>query len=208
MLLLVTKSQPEIARHAHPNLGRLVQPRHYSSIEATSSSGVPWAADNDCFQGLNAVEFTRMLDRITGLPGCLFVTCPDVVGDHSATMLLYPSWSREITRRGLPVAFVLQDGCTERSVPWEADALFIGGSTEFKLGAEAERITLAARERDVHVHMGRVNSAKRIRYAEEIGCDSVDGSGWAMFNKTHLDRGLEETRAAVARERQERIVCA
>lgn len=206
MLLLVTKSHPEIVRHAHPHLGRLIQPRHYSSIEKTANASIPWAADNDCFQVLDADAFTRMLDRIQPLPGCLFVTCPDFVGDHEATLVQFYRWSSAIKRRGLPIAFVLQDGCTVRDVPWlDIDAVFIGGTTHFKLGATAERIVLAARERGKWVHMGRVNSEKRIRYAEEIGCDSVDGSGWAMFNQTHLDRGLNATRQAAHRQRQERI---
>lgn len=206
MLLLVTKSHPEIVRHAHPHLGRLIQPRHYSSIEKTAAAGIPWAADNDCFQSLDSEAFTSMLDRIQGLPGCLFVTCPDFVGDHEATLVQFYRWSSAIKRRGLPIAFVLQDGCTVRDVPWlDIDAVFIGGSTEYKLSARVENIVVDARDRDKHVHMGRVNSEKRIRYAEEIGCDSVDGSGWAIFNQTHLDRGLNATRDAAQRPHQERI---
>jgi hypothetical protein len=63
----------------HRNLGRLVQPRHYSSIEQTAHAGIPWAADNDCFQGLDASRYFDMLDRLAPLPGCLFATVPDVV---------------------------------------------------------------------------------------------------------------------------------
>lgn len=207
MLLLVTKSHPELVRHAHPHLGRLIQPRAYSSIETTAASGIPWAADNDCFQGLDPDAFSTMLDRIKNLPGCIFVTCPDVVGDHAATILQFGRWAPGLARRGLPIAFVLQDGCTVTRVPWrEIDAVFIGGTTGFKLGADAERIVRHARERGKWVHMGRVNSEKRIRYAEEIGCDSVDGSSWAIFNKTHLDRGLRVTEQAARRQRQERIL--
>jgi hypothetical protein len=94
-LLLVTTAHPSIYDHCvspgvlHPNLGRLVQPRHYSSIERTAAAGIPRAAHNDCFQGLDELRFRRMLDRITGLPGCLFMTCPDVVADASATALLF-----------------------------------------------------------------------------------------------------------------------
>lgn len=212
MLLLVTTSHPDMARHAHPHLGRLIQPRHYSSIEATARDGIPWAADNDCFQALDPDAFTNMLDRITGLPGCLFVTCPDVVGDHAATVAQFARWAPGIARRGLPVAFVLQDGCTISEVPWwDIAAVFIGGSTEFKLGAQAERIVRYAKTlkrgymKPVWVHMGRVNSEKRIRYAEEIGCDSVDGTGWARWNITNLNRGLNATRDAASRQRQERI---
>jgi hypothetical protein len=51
MLLLVTSAHPTLQPHRTPSLGRLVQPRHFSSLQPTILSGMPWAADNDCFQG-------------------------------------------------------------------------------------------------------------------------------------------------------------
>ena len=86
MKLLVTTSHPSLTQHLDPerggrhrNLGRLVQPRHHSSIEQPAHERIPWAADNDCFQGLDASRYVDMLDRLAPLPGCLFVTVPDVV---------------------------------------------------------------------------------------------------------------------------------
>jgi hypothetical protein len=49
MLLLATQAEPQMRAHRHPNLGRLLQPRHYPRASATVRSGVPWAADNDAF---------------------------------------------------------------------------------------------------------------------------------------------------------------
>lgn len=84
-----------------------------------------------------------------------------------------------------------------------ADAVFVGGSpecvpcgyvrpgaefarkvcpfcerklTEWKLGEAAARLVAAAKARGLWVHMGRVNSYKRIAYAASIGCDSSDGT--------------------------------
>ncbi len=51
MLLLATQAQPQMRAHRHPNLGRLVQPRHYPRVADTARSGVPWAAANDAFNG-------------------------------------------------------------------------------------------------------------------------------------------------------------
>jgi hypothetical protein len=48
--------------------------------------------------------------------------------------------------------------------------------TEWKLGAVARELTAEALRCCKHVHMGRVNSLKRYRYAELIGCDSADGT--------------------------------
>ena len=192
VILLVTSAHPTLQPYAQQHLGRLIQPRHYSSIEETAASGMPWAADNDCFQRLDAVAFDRMLDRIQGLSGCLFVACPDVVGDWRATAELWASWSPGITRRGLPVALVAQDGLRPESVPWwQLDALFIGGTTEWKLGGEVTHLIHAARAHRKWVHMGRVNSHKRLDYARFLGCDSADGSKWARWRDTWLPGGLD-----------------
>lgn len=53
---------------------------------------------------------------------------------------------------------------------------FIGGSDGWKLGPHARALTAEAKRRGKWVHMGRVNSLKRFRYAESIGCDSCDGT--------------------------------
>ena len=54
--------------------------------------------------------------------------------------------------------------------------LFIGGTDEFKLGPDAEAIGREAKDRGKWLHMGRVNSIKRLRIAKRMGCDSVDGT--------------------------------
>lgn len=192
MLLLLTAAQPTLERYASPSLGRLVQPRHYSSVHATAASGMAWAADNDCYQGLDAHAYYRMLDTLVGLPGCRFVTVPDVVADPLGTVRGWVRWSEGLRRRGLPIAFVAQDGCEHGLIPpWcTFDALFLGGSTAWKLGAHARALTALAKAHGKWVHMGRVNSLRRLRYAEAIGCDSVDGSGWARWRDTRLPGAL------------------
>lgn len=78
---------------------------------------------------------------------------------------------------GYPAAYVLQDGQEHLPVPWEEiDAIFIGGSTAWKLGPHAARLVAQARARGKHCHMGRVNSLARLRYADAIGCHSADGT--------------------------------
>jgi len=192
MKLLVTSAHPTLLPYHQEHLGRLIQPRHYSSIEETALSGMPWAADNDAFKSFDAEAFDKMLDRIAGLPGCLFVACPDGVGDWKATAELYASWAPGIRRRGLPLALVAQDGLTPGRVPWwELDALFIGGTTEWKMGGQAIALIAEARARGKWVHMGRVNSKKRLDYARFLGCDSADGSKWAIWRDTWLPGGLE-----------------
>jgi len=97
-----------------------------------------WCADNGCFsKGYPGdTEWFRWLD---GLPWpreqCIFAVAPDVVGDAAATLERSVPWLPQIRALGYKAAFVSQDGLTPDTTPWDQfDALFIGGSTEWKLG--------------------------------------------------------------------------
>ncbi len=68
------------------------------------------------------------------------------------------------------------------------DVLFIGGTTEWKLGAEARAMVSAARRQRKWVHMGRVNSLRRFVYADSIGCHSADGTFLAFGPDVNLPR--------------------
>lgn len=173
-----------------PHLGRLVQPRHYDGLHKTVANGRPWAADNDCFQGLDAAAYRKMLHTIPN-DGCRFVTVPDVVGDHKATLARWRRWAPYVRRLGFPAAFVLQDGCrTFRQVPPDADAVFVGGTTTYKLGPDAAHIVRTANRHGMWTHMGRVNTHRRLRYAQSLGCDSVDGTAFSMFSDTYIPAAL------------------
>ena len=67
-MLLVSKAQVTLDPFAHPNLGRLITPRHYPKIEATAAAGWTWAADNDAFANFHEGRYLQMLERIRGLP--------------------------------------------------------------------------------------------------------------------------------------------
>ena len=79
-----------------------------------------------------------MLDAIYGLRGCLFVTAPDVVGDGAQTLEWFEDWYDELNATWQPIALVAQDGMTKPDIPWRRiDALFVGGTTEFKMGDDS-----------------------------------------------------------------------
>jgi hypothetical protein len=262
MLLLATQALPQMQEFAHPNLGRLLTPRHFWRIADTLAEGWPTAADNDCFNGYSPEAIAAMFAKITPWPSLfarlryawphvqvgkvrtadgqsvpeiehaiaeplpslpsnlLWVAVPDVlrctcgadefhrkdergpdcgpVGDADATFERFHFWHPWICH--LPLAFVLQDG-SERPgrVPWNAPGLagvFVGGSDQFKLSADAAGLVREARRRGLYAHMGRVNSEARIQYARSIDCTSVDGSGWTVWRNTNLPRGLAATAAA------------
>lgn len=174
-----------------PHLGVLLTPTAGNRVEFALDLGLPWAADNAAFSGFNEPKFLGMLDRIAGKPGCLWVAAPDVVGQATATLDQFERWEPVIREYGLPVSLVLQDGQEQLPVPWDRlDAVFIGGSTEWKLGPHARRLVAEAKARGKLAHCGRVNSRKRIRNAAEIGCDSIDGSGFSQWPDLKIAKGL------------------
>lgn len=143
-------------------------------------AGVRWCADNGCFgKGYPGDEkWVAWLRKHAGSAAdCAFATAPDVVGDAVATWARSAPWLPVIRSLGYPAALVAQDGIELLQIEWDAfDVLFIGGSTEWKLGGAARGVIAEAKRRGKYVHMGRVNSGRRFRYAEFVGCDSVDGT--------------------------------
>jgi hypothetical protein len=201
MMLLICHGHPTLVRYRDDaHLGRLVQPRSFGSVALTATAGIPWAADNDAYNGWSeeaALRYVRMLDALHALPGCLFVTLPDVVGDARKTAERFSVWLPALVERSLPVALVAQDGIDELGVPWgKIDALFIGGTNDFKLGPVARDLVAEAKTRGKWVHMGRVNSLRRISYAAEIGCDSLDGTKYSMFPDTYIAQGIGDMKTA------------
>jgi hypothetical protein len=57
------------------------------------------------------------------------------------------------------------------------DVLFIGGSTEWKLGQHAIDCIRWAKRLGLPVHVGRVNSQRRFRHFQLVGADFCDGTG-------------------------------
>lgn len=195
--------------------------RHSQDLAALAASGQPvglmaqprnaahrhvqhyqwWAADNACYahpDAFNPDAWLRWLSCIPRRDGCLFAVAPDVLGDADATLDRARPWLPHLRRLGYPAALVAQDGATPQSLPWlEFDCLFLGGSTQWKLSAAAGHVAAEARAHGKHVHMGRVNSLRRLQAAQLMGCHSVDGTFLAYRARVHghpydTDRGPQE----------------
>jgi hypothetical protein len=176
-------------------LGQIVSPAAGNRLTA----GVEWIADNAVFAGKypgDEAYLAWLADRAHLASTCRFVVAPDVVADAAATVALSAPMLPRIRALGFPAALVAQDGLEHLDVPWDAfDCLFIGGTTEWKLGPAAALLTAEAKRRGKWVHMGRVNSRLRLQYAEHIGCDSADGTYLAFGpdrNLPTLARWLRE----------------
>ena len=166
------------AMQDQPKLGFIATPD--SSRPCQRVDGAQWCADNGCFgkKDFDEARWWRWLTaQVKHLNTCLFATAPDVVGNHVATIERSEQWLPKIRELGFPAAFVAQDGAEPDTIPWSTfDVLFVGGTTAWKLGQQARRVISHAKSIGMWVHFGRVNSARRYRYADHLGCDSADGT--------------------------------
>lgn len=188
-------------RHAgRGDLGLLVQPDTRSHVPLLPRYG-QYAVDNGCFAKGEDFDAGAWVAWMATLPldRCLFVVAPDVVGDAAATWERSRPYLGAIRATGQRAALVAQDGVEETCIEWAAfDALFLGGSTAWKLSQAAADLADEARRRGKWTHMGRVNSLVRMRYAAEMGLDSVDGTFLAFgpeVNGARLLSWLEELAA-------------
>lgn len=207
MLYMATMTGPALDAMDDGALGAILTPdtwpRGYAPADRVA--GWAWIADNACFNQGDNFDPDRWLAWLSTLPptGCRFATAPDVVGDWPSTLDQAEFYLDRIRVAGFPAAIVLQDGATPGEVPWpEVDAVFVGGSTEWKLSDAARRICDEARWRGKWVHMGRVNSLERFKLAHSWRCHSVDGTYLIFGPDVNLPRLLSWITATRNREHQ------
>lgn len=103
----------------------------------------------------------------------------------------------------LPIALVAGDGMEDLTdlIPWDdIDWIFLGGSTDWKIGYGAERVCKEARVRDKKIHMGRVSSMERMLIANGFGCDTADGTYLRFGTDTNLPSVMEWVDATHGRD--------
>jgi hypothetical protein len=180
-----------LSGHVRPDMPAMLTPRMYQK----PPPGQLWAADTGCFRDPGSFNFARYLIWLNELAAngdaerCLFATAEDRVGNAALTLEL--SWPQfaYIQEIGYEVALVAQDGLENERVPWEEfECLFIGGTNAWRKTEAPYRLAQEAREQGKWLHMGRVNSLKAMRRAEQYGCDSVDGTFLKFAPDTNLPR--------------------
>jgi hypothetical protein len=190
MKLLISGASKTVSKYSHnPYIGQLMTPQAGNSYRFD----IPTAADNAAYSNWDECKFIMMLDSLIGKE-LLWVSSPDVVGDAIATSELFDKWWVEIKqKRNLPISLVLQDGQEWIGLPdYDAfDAIFIGGTTGFKLGKYVRYSITKVKDMGKQVHMGRVNSFERLKYAMDIGCDSIDGTSMSMYPDVYIPKFLK-----------------
>lgn len=211
MKLLVSGATATLRSLPHDApVGHLVTPHTGNRITEIAATGRPWAADNGCFNGFDERAFLHLLEQIrhAGVLVCmshspartypLWVVCPDVVADAYATLDLWRYWNGVVRSYHVPAAFVAQDGCESLPLPWDKMAcLFIGGSTEYKESDAVAWLIRKAKMFGKLVHVGRVNTERRLRLFDSLGIDSIDGTQFSMFPDTYIPRWCERLRPSL-----------
>lgn len=141
-----------------------------------------FAIDNGAFSRFDGKAFDALLAReYERKQNCIFVCAPDVVGSARRTLEIFKRWEEKL--KEWPIALVAQDGQQDLEIPWDSiKAIFIGGSTEFKMSVHTKQIVQCAKTLGKWVHVGRVNTPRRFKYFEEMGADSIDGTGLSRYS--------------------------
>lgn len=156
--------------------------------------GLPWVLDNGAYTCFDEKTWLNMAGEAIMDPNCIWFAMPDEVGDHAQTMTLFHKYSAVLEHKfscsiAHKTAFVIQDGCTIDSVPWgEITAVFLGGTTRFKMSHNAYKILEEAAKKNKWIHIGRVNTPDRVTHFYDIA-DSIDGSGLAKYD--HMREAVE-----------------
>ena len=131
--------------------------------------------------------FMRVVER--NGPAADWVVIPDKVAEGLKSLEFSEGWMPKL--RGLKLLLLaVQDGMEPHHVsafmrryPTQAIGIFLGGSTEWKLKTMYSW-GMVADALGVYYHVARVNSAKRIRLAQEAGADSIDGTSGTLYSIT------------------------
>ncbi len=145
------------------------------------SGYVKYGLDNGAFTLFKTRTFTRMAEAAVDDSRCLWIAIPDYPYCAYSTIGLFRHWKHVIKRKR---AFVLQNDIDRYAslIPWdEIVAVFVGGDDDFKESAAAVELAKEARDRGKWVHVGRVNTVRRLDFWEPYA-DSIDGSGIARFD--------------------------
>lgn len=171
-----------------------------SATGVLRSEGFKYALDNGAWtafqQGKSLDEglFWNAVNKMG--EGADWIVIPDIVGGGLRSLEYSLAWLEQL--RGLPTRLLIavQDGMTPNDVRAYLNpsvGIFIGGSTEWKVATAGQWGTLS-RRRNCYLHVGRVNSARRISICAAAGANSFDGSSVSRYsvNLAPLDKASRQ----------------
>jgi hypothetical protein len=154
------------------------------------TEGFPYALDNGAwwsfchklpFDGASFMAAYRKLGPLAD-----FVVLPDIVAGGHGSLAFSMKWRADLGQPVCQLVLAVQDGMAPRKIAGIVGpslGIFVGGSTDFKLSTMPIWAEIA-RERKAYLHVGRVNTARRIALCAAINADSFDGSSASRYAVT------------------------
>lgn len=172
-----------------------------SPAGSLNPKGRPYALDNGAWSAFqqgtefDGNAFLRAVDKVG--EHAEWIVLPDIVMGGQRSLDLSLSWLDRLA--GLPTRLLIavQNGMTVDDVRHYLNpsvGIFVGGDTQWKETTTQEWGSLA-RRRNCYLHVGRVNSQRRIRICAAAGADSFDGTSVTRFAVTMrpLDTALRQS---------------
>ena len=161
-----------------------------SAAGVLRTEGFPYALDNGAWSAFTQgrpfdVQLFERALRDLGAHAD-WTVLPDVVAGGHASLDLSLRWMRRVLDESPRGLLAVQDGMEPSDVRGflgERLGIFVGGSTEWKLRTMAQWGALG-REIGCWVHVGRVNTARRIHACAAAGATSFDGTSASRFAVT------------------------
>lgn len=151
------------------------------------SEGFRYALDNGAWTAYQRGEafderaFLVAVDKLGA--DADWIVIPDIVAGGLDSLRFSLSWLSRLQDVGVPLLLAVQNGIEPREVGGLVSpglGIFVGGDTAWKEGTMSVWGDLAV-ERGCHLHIGRVNTVRRIRLCSDAGADSFDGSSASRF---------------------------
>jgi hypothetical protein len=151
------------------------------------TEGFGYSLDNgawSCFQQNKPFDdraFMRAVEKVGEAAD--WIVLPDIVLGGMRSLDLSLAWLERLRGLPTPVLIAVQNEMHPddvRSLLSPNVGIFIGGDTAWK-EATAVEWGRVARKRNCYLHVGRVNSARRIAICAAAGADSYDGSSASRF---------------------------
>lgn len=116
-----------------------------------------------------------------------FVIAPDIVCGGIASLQLSVVWLAPLLQRTSLVLVPVQNGMGPQDlvsiVLPNRIGIFIGGDTAWKETTMLQWGDFAS-QKGIYMHVGRVNTARRVKLAQAAGAWSIDGSSGSRWSKT------------------------
>ncbi len=152
------------------------------------TEGFPYAIDNGAWTAFNQgrpfdeQSFVSLVKRLGA--DADWIVVPDIVAGGRKSLEFTKRWMPFVAEHTKRPLVAVQDGMSEADVLpllTPGVGLFLGGSTDWKLATMPAWGRLAA-ALGCWFHVGRVNSARRIRLCALAGAHSFDGTSATKFS--------------------------